>query len=435
MKTFATFERRIAFAAAVLCRCARLAVIAALFFAISYPSGAAEPANTTATTETNKNADWRVPTRITMKYQDAAPEEVLDELAKAADITLEASYSSGWTSARTITLDVKDRPFWPVFIDACRQARVDFQTSMSDRSPRRIQLTPGNENHLASMPAYEAEGCLLVFQSASRSHQLQYGTSGRGGVRYGGSRGSLMIVQGSSRGALMVQGDGANQASVHFSLQALLLVDPKLRPTGNVRTTLTSAVDENGTSFLQPNDDRTGSVYYSSQPNGLFPQVIFTLNYPTNAGRKLSKLEGNLRLTTILKEETWEISDVLNAKPETKDIDGRSITIQSVRKSQGASGNYDVRITQIVSADGEAPGLRRTPSELYQLAQTVTLMAADGTQLSHSGGGGGPNDAQVSFYSPNSPNKDIVPAKLIWKLPTDSRELVVPFTVTDLPIP
>ena len=41
--------------------------------------------------------------------------------------------------------------------------------------------------------------------------------------------------------------------------------------------------------------------------------------------------------------------------------------------------------------------------------------------------------SHFSFYAPN--DKDLVPAKLIWKLATETRELVLPFAVTDLPIP
>jgi hypothetical protein len=431
MKTLTTFERRDTLSAAAFFGLAGPAVIAGLFLIIPSLSGAAEPGTNTATTETNKNAGWRGPTCVTMKCQDASPEEVLDDLAKAADITLQAGNAMSWASTRTVTLDVKDRPFWPVFIDACRQARVDFQTSMSERSARRIQLNPGMENHLASMPAYEAEGCLLVFQSASRTHSLQYGATTRGGVR--------MISGGyGPSGPVILQG-APNPETVQFTLQAELLVDPRLRPTGNVRTTLTSALDENGTSFLRPSADGSGPVYYQNQTRGLFLRVSFNLNYPTNAGKKLAKMEGSLRIPTIVKEETWEIADVLNAKPETKTVEGRSITVQSVRKSPGPSGQgagvprYEVKISQTASAESDAPGLRRSPNELYQLAESITLLAADGSQFSRSGSGGGANEAQVSFYAPN--DKDLVPAKLIWKVATETRELVLPFAVTDLPIP
>ena len=425
MKSLGTFETPFSLRTGTIGLCAGLALGAALL-ALPYPGRAAEAAEIT-TSETNSATDWRTPTRITMKCQDAAPEEVLDELAKAADISLEAMNTMAWSSTGTITLDVKDRPFWPVFIDACRQARVDFQTYANDRSPRRIQLNPGTENHLAAMPMYEAAGCLLIFQSASRTHQIQYG-SGRGSARFGAGRGPPMS-----------QGGAASQGSVNFNLQALLLVDPRFRPAGEVRTTLTTATDENGTSFLRPNYDQSGQVYYSGQPRGFFLQANFNLNYPTNAGRQLAKLEGNLRIPTILKEQTWEISDVLNAKPETKELDGRSVTIESIRKNQNSSfssGLYEVKISYKVLAESEAPGLRRTPSDLYPLIQSITLLAADGTPLNHSGGGGSSSGTSGSYTASfSAQDKDTVPSKLIWKVPTDTREIVVPFSVTDLPIP
>ena len=362
-----------------------------------------------------------------MKCQDAAPEDVLDALAKAADITLEAGNTAAWSSTGAITLDVKDRPFWPVFIDACRQARVDFQTYVNDRSSRRVQLTPGSESRLASMPMFEAEGCLLVLQSANRTHNLQYG-SGRGNVRIVSGRGG--------RGGTLIQTDSPNQSTVNFSLQALVLVDPKFRLAGTLRATLTNAVDENGTSFLLPGSDRSGQmqVYYDNTPRGFFQQTSFNLYYPTNAGRKLAKMEGTIRFPAVLKEETWEISDVLNAKPETKDLGGRIITFQSVRKPQNGSSSsyYEVRVVEGASPESDAPGLRRTPSTPYQITQSMTLLATDGTQFSQQGTSSPGNEIRITFYSPN---RDVVPSKLVWKVPTDIREFVAPFTVTDLPIP
>jgi hypothetical protein len=407
----------------------------AVFVGISFRGTAAEPA-AAVNTESNVEADWKSPSRVTIKCQDAAPDDVLDQLAKAADITLEAGNNMDWSPTRTVTLDVKDRPFWPVFLDACRQARIDFQTSpgsVNDRSGRRIRLTLGVESRLASMPTYEAEGCLLIFESADRNHSLQYGSSRSGGVIYS-----------SGGGPIIMQGRGVNQSSVTFTLQATLLVDPKFRPTGSVRSSLTNIVDENGTSLLRPDNSASSPVYYGSQASGLFLRTTFNLNYPTNTGKKLAKMEGNLRIPTVLKEETWEINDVLNAKPETRIFDGRSITIQSVGQqtpsssrgsSRGSIGYYEVRVTGQDLAESEAPGLRRGPNDLYQLAQSITLMTADGTQLNRSGGGSGPREATVRFSVSGASGRDNVPAKLVWKLATLTRELVVPFSVTDLPIP
>ena len=317
-------------------------------------------------------------------------------------------------------------------------------------TPASIQLTPGVENHLASLPRYEAEGCLLVFQSATHTHSLQYGSSA-GGASAGYSGVQMMP-------------NGTGEPSVSFNLQALVLVDPKFHPVGNPRAALTTAVDENGTSLLLPGADQSTSPYSDGQTRGLFLSTSFNLSYPTNTGMKLARLEGSLRFPAVIKEETWVISDVLNAKPESRDLGGRSVTIESIRQaglnsgsaapaigplfpmsppvpvrapsaaiSRSIASSYEVRITEGTSTGGEAPGLRRTPNALYQLAQSLVLVAADGTQLSRrSSGGGGNGTTVVSFYAPDT---NTVPSKLIWKVPVDTRELVVPFTVTDLPIP
>jgi hypothetical protein len=119
-----------------------------------------------------------------------------------------------------------------------------------------------------------------------------------------------------------------------------------------------------------------------------------------------------------------------------RELDGRSITIQSVGKSQNGGANYEVRLAYQTSADSEAPGLRRTPSDFFQLAQSITLIATDGTQFNHAGGGGGGGGPQGSYQLLfSTSDSDLVPSKLIWKVPTSTRELVVPFSVTDLPIP
>jgi len=65
-------------------------------------------------TETNQDTDWKLQPGY-HEVPGCAPEEVLDELAKAADITLAAANTMAWSSTGAITLDVKDRPSGRVY--------------------------------------------------------------------------------------------------------------------------------------------------------------------------------------------------------------------------------------------------------------------------------------------------------------------------------
>jgi hypothetical protein len=354
-------------------------------------------------------------TRITMKCQNAAPKPLLEELALAADIKLDTANTAAWASARTVTLDVKDRPFWPVFIEACRQARLQF---VSDKE-HRLRLV-GVENCLGERPMFEAEECLLIIQRASHEHKIHYGSAYSGYSR-------------------------TSDGSVPLRLSGRLLMDPGFRLVGEIGLTLSNAVDENGTSLLGPqvsyflwNTDKATLPTRAGLGFSVDSQVDLQLRFPTNGGRLLSRLEGTLRLPTALKSQTWELADVLNAKPQSREYEGQRITVESVRKKDFSSSypdcNYEVKFS-FKEVDENAPGLLRQ-SGLYPSVLSMNLVTADGVKFRYSSLTVHSERRQGScVVSFDASNTNDIPWKLVWNVPVDVHLKLVPFTITNVPIP
>jgi hypothetical protein len=158
------------------------------------------------------------------------------------------------------------------------------------------------------------------------------------------------------------------------------------------------------------------------------------LNYPENAGKTIKRVKGNVKFLIQTKSETLDIPDVLTAKNVTKTVANVRIMLKGVKKN---GEQYDVSMT--IYRDG----LNQQDWNAMQYpGYAVQLLDKEGKPLSAHGWGGGGGATELNYnwnFSRNGWGGDETkpgePARIVWEIPTETRESVVNFEFKDLPLP
>jgi hypothetical protein len=205
-----------------------------------------------------------------------------------------------------------------------------------------------------------------------------------------------------------------------------LFVEPKLSPyrvssVGVVET----AVDESGTSLTRPTDpwqDRQGGGQQSTWTR----EVTCNLNFPANAGGRIAKLKGYASVALAGPEETRKIDDPLKAKNADVTIDKTLVRLIALRKTGG--NNYEARL----AGDMNSPVFK----DYEKFNKIATLVDVHGKEFQRNGGywgGGRANTFEFGINFAGQGTSD--PKELRISLPTQIKEIRVPFEFTDLPLP
>ncbi len=376
--------------------------LAAGLLAASLPALAQEPASQPAP----------LPAKVTLNMEGGSAEEAFDQIARQTGIDLIVDNASLWTNADLVFLNVKDAPFWPTFIKLCQQTRVNFDQPYNNGGGLRTQAlrlsSPGTgESRFSKMPMAESEGFVIFAQSAQRNYSVSY--------------------------------EQPTASSGVFSLQLMVLADPGLTIVSISPPTVSEAVDENGLS-LMPTGNNSSS--YGNQPNQLIQQTGMIRGYPDTGGRKVAKLKAQLRATALVKAVKIEIDNPLTAKlvkKELPDYDVELSTLKLTNETDKNSRNYQIKVTFRGKQNRPGTGGLVGPQsrDYWGLMNAMNLTDAAGKRYGTGKDSYGGNDASYEctmYFSPQG-NDMGVPTKLSWSLPAETREILVPFEMKDMPIP
>jgi hypothetical protein len=158
---------------------------------------------------------------------------------------------------------------------------------------------------------------------------------------------------------------------------------------------------------------------------------------PQGAGKRIARLKGSAACSVIVRTETIEVPDLLNAANVTQQAGGTSLTVRSCRK---VGEQYEVMLT--VSGDAVAAGpqvfMQRGPRASNQ--GMIRLVEGTGRELMQQGMprissmNNGRMDLTLKFAA-QAPLMVASPLKLTWQVPAEVREVDVPFEFIDLPLP
>jgi len=193
--------------------------------------------------------------------------------------------------------------------------------------------------------------------------------------------------------------------------------------------TIETAVDEKGNSLIKPRD------MWEDRDNGRnsnwMNDVTCHLKYPPNVGDRIAKLKGYASVITCGKNQIIPIKSPLNAKNVDENVDGQTLRLVSLSDmggGRGGAGQYQAMF--VASFDST---ILKGWDDFQRVA---TLVDKNGKKFEHSGGGWGMNGRntlqfQVMFTGQGMSE----PAELQITMPTQVKELRVPFEFTDLPLP
>jgi hypothetical protein len=350
---------------------------------------------------------------VTIHVKDAHPKEVLAELSRQAyaDLTRTAP-ADLWDSKQwpAVSIDAERQPFWVVMNELCAKAGLQPQVSVG--AEREIVL-------------------------AVRDPSLE--PWGQGKVRPVVAGGFMVMINTvSTRKYLDL--NAPKNVSRSCQMQVVVYPEPKLRVLQLASPTrVVEAVDERGNALAPP---AAGTEYM--QTITTWPCSLYIgLQPPLDAGRRIARLRGTGRFVLQAKSEVAEIADVVNAKEVTRTVGGKQFTLKEVKRNED---RYVVSIS-LMRAGFSANDWAYAGT--YNTSNAFKLVDARGRPLyrwsfTNSGGGAEQMDYTIQFSRAPQATAKVQgaggeptgePVKLVWEVPTESREVTVPFGFDDVPLP
>ena len=341
------------------------------------------------------------PTMVNIDLKNATVSQVTNALSKQAGVKFSSENRPGGVVAsffqNRFDYKVDNQPFWEAMKELARKGNAspnmyDYQNQRSEE----ISLQQGNNVFNLDCPQQEIGSNLLILNSVTSRFYA----------------------------------DPLNDRTRNRSLNVMLTlcVEPKLNPYRITPVAvIEEARDENGASLIKPKDpwqDRNSGGGSRSRYIG---SVNCILNFAPNAGQKIAKLKGYCSVIVAGPEQTVSIKGPLTKTNVDTKIGEQTLRLQRLQK-QGPN-NYEAYFR----ADGNSPVFK----EWEIFSKVPKLLDARGKAYQHGGGGWGggqPNYMDFSLYYNGDPTMS-EPAELTITLPTNMREIRVPFEYTDLPLP
>jgi hypothetical protein len=340
------------------------------------------------------------PSTLTLHFKDARPRDVFAAIAKQARCEFPTTPPNLWEQnpGAPVTVDVERVDFWTAFKDVCQKTGCYPTQGGMDRRMT-LQQNPGATYW--NGPSVTSGPFLVVANRIHRANSV----------------------------------DLTNPAAVQheFTLALSTFVEPKIRVVqANFYADVDEAVDDRGNSLV-PTDRIYGTM--SSGQQWMW-NATARLHYPDppNAGTRIARLKGNLKFQIQTRSETLEIPEILTARNVTKRIAGRRVVFKELKKT---GEQYEVQLT--IHRDGLSD---REWNATQNPGYSIRLLDRDGHALAANGWGsssGGPTMTYTVNYTRTVWNgqRNTVgePHRLVWEIPTETRDVSVPFEFKNLPIP
>jgi hypothetical protein len=343
-------------------------------------------------------SDPTQPTLVTIRLENAAPKQVFDELANQAALAFSTLPAKMWDKnpGAPVTFIAENQPFWLAMKDACAKTGVSLKYATDTAAPQ-IILTRDNQDW-TNYPAV-------------------------------GSGPFLVNLIGLHR-ASTVDMRKPNDVQRSFFAKFSVFCEPRVRLLrGSLNAKVDAATDDKGNSLTPKSTEEIPLNFVTTWAYNLEGK----LEYPAaNAGTRIPLLRASARFIVQTKSETIEIPDPLAAKNVTKSVAGRKVTIKDVQR---APEEYQATVTfsrDQIPAD-------QWPGTVFP-GNTLRLVDADGKMIIARGFGlGGKSDDSTYVFKfekePPRGSRIGKPLKLIWEIPTETREIPLAFEFKDVPVP
>jgi hypothetical protein len=363
------------------------------------------------------------PSLITIHAHDLEPLEVFADIARQAKSPLETAQPELWRAGGSptgrMTFNVDRQPFWSVLRELNRKYNVEL---VQWGEELRLTAAGGGGTFPMRGPSVVSGPFLIVASRVFRSQAIDL-----------------------SQPAENAQQPGTER---EFNVQLTALPEPKLRVRkSDAMARLTEAVDDHGNSLIpdHPADEDAG---FTTGPAGTWAFTARLQDAAQNPGRKIARLKGTVTTVLLTQFQTIELSDVLTAQNVERELGMSKLLIKGVKKDEQNASIYHLTATVTLPtlAGNETGEEWERLESMFNSGSDVRLLDARGKAYgvqSRNVGGGQNNTMDVTIdFTRDTPqsgegeaNKLGDPSKLVLNIPTESKEVAVPFEFTDLPIP
>ncbi len=351
------------------------------------------------------------PSLLSVHLNEATPQQVVQALSEQSPLPF-SLYGADWSRATKITADFEQQPFWLVVRQLEQQG--GFLAGFDI-------WRPGVALRLVGPRPWIPLGQQGPFDFTFRSAEL----------------------------APQDPGTGRDKAESQLRLVFRMLIDPKVRfLDGTFYLRLTEALDDQGHSLMPdtPEDNFSSSGH---QTNQSMQFLDLSLKPHPAMSKRLKRVAGELRTLVVTRQETWEIGNPLQVTNQAKVMErGKSRDRFLLEQTRQQGDDYVVDLT-LAHPQAEAPPFYRTADgrEFFLGCEDfgpVRLLDVMGRDLANWVfdtdylGGQAVTLATVKcvFHrDAHDPAPAGAPAKLLITVPTEWRELVVPFEFHDLALP
>jgi hypothetical protein len=323
-------------------------------------------------------------TRISLELKSATASQAFAALASASKTSIRLPEDASSAPASPLSIAYKDQPFWTVLLDLSNKTGYAPATSYSNRNSLLLE----NNSPLLHAPHVIRGPFLLCLTSVRHTSQA---------------------------------GLGVQPAYQSLAITGQLYWEPTLTPfTCNPLAVVTEATDDLGQSLKS----NVGNDFFPSTNPGCHQSISVALQLPPRPSHRLVRLRGYFRaLHTGSKDDILEISNPLTAKPRRMTANGIPIEFESLTESAGL---YTARFVAFGQYKDPRISHRFTPG-------IIQLLDAKGAKLQHAGGGTGSRNDTYTFSATFAAGA--TPARLILNVPTDLKEVRIPFDFQDIPLP
>jgi hypothetical protein len=336
-------------------------------------------------------------TPITVQLQNVPPKAVFDEIARQTGQPFLTQPANLWerSPGAPIGVDVKDQPFWVAMKDVCGKAGISLKYPTDTAEPR-------------------------VILARDNQDWTTYPTV---------TSGPFMVSLIGLHRASTVDMRKPRDVQRTFYAKFTIFCEPRFRLLrAPLVARIEEATDDKGNSLVPAAATETPMNFVSSWVYN----VEGRLEQPKEPGTRIVKLRGSVNFVAQTKSETIEVSDPLTSPNTTVNLPGRKIVIKEVRR-----GAEEYEATVALIRDG-------LPAAQWENAtfpgNALRLVDGDGKQVVARGFGVGGKSDESTFvfrFEKEPPRGSRIgrPVKLVWEVPTETRELPVAFEFKDLPMP
>jgi len=323
------------------------------------------------------------PTLITMHVKDATPGAVFASISRQCSGPLPTWPDKLWDLGNwpKLTLDYDARPFWEVMAELTKRLEVDCVSA----EPQEIRISRDS----------------------------------------GHTPGGTCI-----NGAFMLTADALTFRN-GMNVELSIFSEPKVVVTRSISFKLDCAVDERGNALLPQTSRRVLGRRFRTGSR----QLPMPFQRPPEEVSRIGVFRGSVTVAIQTLSQNWEIDGPVSMSPTTRLVDSIPVTIDSFTPSHG-SDSFELQAS--IPSAWSSKGAQDEMMELIR--KRLTVLDAEGKPLLlGSVDSRGTNDGtEVSADFNRAPQPDgssTGPAtKLIWDIPAETRDLVVPFEFKDLPI-